>query len=82
MSEYRVRMAENGRLVLPVSVRDALGLRNGGDLLLTIDDGKVTLRSLDHTIREVQRLAKKYFPKGRSVVDEFLAERRAEAERE
>lgn len=82
MTEYRVKIAENGRMVLPASVREALGVRKGGDIVLTLDERGVTLRSLDQTIREVQQLAKKYFPRGKSVVDEFLAERRAEAEHE
>jgi AbrB family looped-hinge helix DNA binding protein len=82
MTEYRVKIAENGRMVLPASVREALGIRKGGDVVLTLDERGVTLRSLDQTIRDVQRLAKKYFPRGKSVVDEFLAERRAEAEHE
>lgn len=76
-----VKVAANGRMVLPVAIRRELGLVGDSKLILKVDDGKVTLHSISDGVRRAQELYRKYATKP-STVDDFLAERRAEAARE
>jgi AbrB family looped-hinge helix DNA binding protein len=72
-----------GRVVLPVAVRKALGLKAGSRLLLSVEGQVVTLTPMREAIRRAQELLAPYRPKdGHSVVDDLIADRRAEAERE
>lgn len=74
-----VRVAENGRMVLPRPVRDALGLRAGGRVTLTIEDDTVRLTPMRHGVRRAQELYRQHAATNRTV-DDFLRDRRAEAE--
>jgi AbrB family looped-hinge helix DNA binding protein len=79
---YHVKVARNGRLVIPAPVREALGLADGGDLILEVADNHLRLQTVQQRIREAQALVRKYVPANVSLADELIAERRAEAERE
>ena len=77
------RVAENGRLSIPTRQRKLLGLDNGGVVVIEVRDGELRIRSVQDVVAELQARVKKYFPKSDiSAVDELIAERRAEAERE
>ncbi len=78
----QVTIGDRGRLVLPASVRAALGLKPGTRMLLsTEDDGSLRLRPYRAVADGSRGLFAGLAEKG-SLVDELLAERRAEAERE
>jgi len=79
-----VKVAENGRLSLPVDVRRRLGVERGGSLVLHVDEeqGCVTLMTTEAMVRRVQRLARELLGDRIPSVDEFLAERREEAARQ
>ena len=76
---YVVKVGERGRLVLPAPVRDSLGLEDGSSMLLYLDESGGTIR-LERT-RDVARSGRGMFAdrSRRSLVDELLEERRAEA---
>lgn len=59
-----------------------MALRQGDAMLATLADGELRLVTLAERVRELQSLTAKYVPEGVSLVDELLAERRAEAARE
>ena len=78
---HHLRVDSTGRVVIPAELRRRWHLEQGDSLVLTDDEHGVRLKSLEDVVRESQE----YFTKltgGVSVVDELLAERRAEAERE
>lgn len=79
---YMVKVGNRGRLVLPAPVRDSLGLEEGSQLLLFLDESSESVRL--ERARDVARSSRGMFAddSGRSLVDELLDERRAEAERE
>lgn len=78
----RTKVDRNGRVLVPAEVRRALGLRDGSELLVTLEeDGRVVLATPTTAWARFQELARSASPKG-SVVDELLRERRAEARRE
>ena len=67
---------------MPKEKLEALGIPDGGKLLLTVDDGEPRASTRLTALRRIQRELKAYVPPGVSVVDEFLAEKRAEVARE
>ena len=75
----RVRIDSAGRVVIPVEVRKALGIESGQDLALSLDVDGVTLRTLEHARARVKAIARAHRKEAGSVVDAFLAARRAEA---
>jgi AbrB family looped-hinge helix DNA binding protein len=78
----QVTMGDQGRLVLPASVRSVLGLTSGTRMLLsTKDDGSLRLRPY-RAIADGGRGGFTDLADSGSLVDELLAGRRAEAERE
>ena len=84
MGAVTVKVDPSGRLVIPKEMREAMGIpEGGGDLLLSIgEDGELRALTREAAIRRVQQKLRALVPPGVSVVDEFLAERRAEAARE
>ena len=78
----RTRVSEGGRIVIPAEFREALGLAVGDEVRLRLDDGEIRIFTLEHAIRRAQELVRRYVPEGVSLVDELIAERRAEAARE
>ena len=51
-----IRIAENGRMVLPRSARKALGVTGAGVLVLSIDRDNVKLTSMHQSIKRAQDL--------------------------
>lgn len=74
-----LRLGPGGRVVIPAEMRDAMGLKQGDGLLATLADGELRMVTLAATVRELQALTRLYVPDGVSLVDELIAERRAEA---
>jgi AbrB family looped-hinge helix DNA binding protein len=78
----KVRLGPDGRVVIPVAFREALNLREGDVVIASVDEGEVRLSTMDAVARRVQAMVRKFIPEGVSLVDELIAERRAEAARE
>ncbi len=78
----QVTLGDRGRLVLPSSVRSALGLERGTRMLLSAeDDGTLRLRPYRVVAQESRGLLADLVKQG-SLVEELLAERRAQAQDE
>ena len=75
----RVRLDSGGRIVVPAGFRRALGVEGGEELLMSLDDGFVRLQTIDAALERVRAIARSKRRSDASVVDEFIAERRAEA---
>jgi AbrB family looped-hinge helix DNA binding protein len=80
--EARVRLNDKGALVIPVGIRRALGIKPGDGLLLRIEDCELRITTARQRLAKAQRLVRKHVPRGRSLVDELIAERRAAARHE
>jgi AbrB family looped-hinge helix DNA binding protein len=76
------RVDSAGRIVLPAQVRKELGLQPGSEVIVRFEDGELHITTRKAELRKVQEMVRKYIPKGVSLVDELIAERRAEAKRE
>jgi hypothetical protein len=70
-------IAADGRLFIPTKMREAMMLDGDGRITAYLVDGELRMISPRAALRNIQRTAEKYKKPGQSVVDEFLAERRA-----
>jgi len=75
-------VAANGRIVIPAEIRAALGVKDGGKLIARVENGALVLESIHTAVARAQAMVRKYVPAGTNLVDEFIAERHAEAARE
>lgn len=85
MEWAKAKLDDAGRLLIPAKFRKALEMRKDEFITLELDPDARELRvfTVREAIRRAQESMRKYAPAdGRSVVDEFIAERRAEAARE
>ncbi len=73
---------KGGRIVLPMAFVDALGAGEGDQVQLALDGDVVRVLSRAAALRELQAQVRRFVPEGASLVDELLAERRAEAAKE
>ena len=73
---------KGGRIVLPMAFLEALGAGEGDQVQLALDGDVVRVLSRAAALRELQAQVRRYVPEGVSLVDELLAERRAEAAEE
>jgi AbrB family looped-hinge helix DNA binding protein len=78
----RARLGSGGRLVIPAEIRRELGLQEGEPVVMRVENGELRIWSLSEGIRRVQERMKPHIIPGQSVVDELIAERRAENARE
>ena len=72
-----LRVAPDGRLLIPAEMREAMGLGEGGAVTARVEEGELRLLSRAVAIRQVQARLRRRKRPGESVVDRFLAERRA-----
>lgn len=78
-----LEVAVDGRLELPEPLRSALGVQRGGKVMAQrAEDGTVTLHGLEAAVKQAQAIFRRYAKPGVSLVDELIADRRAEALRE
>ncbi|WP_307862438.1 AbrB/MazE/SpoVT family DNA-binding domain-containing protein [Pseudonocardia parietis] len=71
----------DGRILIPAQVRRDLGLHAGSTLLLSVEDGRVVMESREQLVARMRReIAESWQGDPQtSVVEELLADRRAEA---
>lgn len=82
MNSVRARVTEAGRVSLPAEFRKAVGLGRGGDVVVELVAGReIRIRTLDEVVARAQELTRELLGGGEGAsVDDFLAERRREAE--
>ena len=80
--ETRMRVSQNGRIVIPASFRKTLGIKAGDEVLLRLQDHELRITTQQRRVQQAQRRARQYVKPGTSLVDELLAERREAARNE
>lgn len=82
MKDYEVRVQDDGHMVLPADLRQTLGIAEGDQLVFRTSGDRVELITARRSRDRAQDRMKRLFPDVSGVVDDFLAERRAEAKGE
>jgi AbrB family looped-hinge helix DNA binding protein len=77
-----VVLGESGRIVLPASIRNELGLKAGDRLTVTSEPGAIRILSRKMALKSIRAGIIKHRGSLDGILDEFLAERREEAARE
>jgi len=79
----RAKVTPAGRLSLPADIRRKHGLARGGEVIVHDTGDAIVLRTVDEVVARAQALARKLVQdKDGASVDDFLADRRREAEHE
>lgn len=83
---YHAKVISGGKIVIPAELRREFGIKDGDSLVIERDDkGGLVLKTYAQVVKEVQaefRAMRGDQSDRGSVVDELLAERRVEAQRE
>lgn len=82
---YQAKVINGGKVVIPADLRRAAGIREGDVVVFDTDEaGNIVLKTRTQVVREVQAAFRAMREPGVAygVVDELIAERRAEAARE
>ncbi|MEJ1158080.1 AbrB/MazE/SpoVT family DNA-binding domain-containing protein [Prosthecomicrobium sp. N25] len=74
---FKVTVGPGGRVVIPAEVRRAMGIEEGQVLYTRYENNEWHVLTRAEAVRRVQEFARQFKKPGQSVVDEFLAERRA-----
>jgi AbrB family looped-hinge helix DNA binding protein len=78
-SEARMRVNENGRVVIPAPFRKRVGINIGDEVVLRIENDELRITTLKRNLERAQRLVRKHVKPGASLVDELIRERREAA---
>ena len=79
----KLKVGPGGRVLIPAELRAALGVAEGDTLVATLEDGELRLMSVQTAVLRAQALVRRSIPVlTGSVVDELIADRRRENERD
>ncbi len=76
------QMNDQGRVVIPAAIRREMGLDGPTELVFRLEGDKVTIETIEEAVASVQRIVAQYVESDGSQVDDFIAERRAQAAHE
>lgn len=80
--QTRTLVGAKGRIVIPIEMREALGIDEGDKVTLRVEDHELRISTIRGRIRRAQERAAKYVKPGTLVSDELSAERREAAKHE
>jgi AbrB family looped-hinge helix DNA binding protein len=78
---YQAKIISGGKVVIPAEFRRKFGLQDGDTVLIDSTEGGIIISTYEQRLRSVQQGMRENV-RAPFTVDDFIAERRAEAERE
>ena len=81
MREFKTKLGDGGRLVIPAKYRKALDLKPGDEIVMLLEKNEIRVMGSQQAIKQAQAIVRRYIPEGRSLSDELIQERREEASR-
>ena len=72
-----LKVSSDGRVLIPLEMREAMALGDDGRVTARVESGELCLVSPAVAVRQIQARMRKFKKPGESIVDQFLAERRA-----
>ena len=79
---FRARVDPAGRVLIPASSRQRLGIGQGDEVIVEVDDRGIHITTSAQALKQAQDYLAQFVNPGESIVDELIRERRAEAARE
>jgi AbrB family looped-hinge helix DNA binding protein len=79
---FRARVDLAGRVLIPASSRQRLGIGQGDEVIVEVDDRGIHITTAAQALKDAQDFFATIKKPGESIVDELIRERRAEAARE
>ena len=73
------KIGPGGRIVIPAPIRRELGLKTGDDVSFRVVDGALRVDSRKAALKRIQDSFLATVPRGVSLADELIADRRREA---
>ena len=83
MDNFTLHTDSQGRVILPAWWRKKEGVDPSTELCVAVtEQGSLVVETREQGLRRARALMRKYIPKGVTLSDELIADRRAEAARE
>ena len=79
MTAVRIKMGTNGRLVVPAKLRKEIGLSDGRAILLETVGGELRVRPMEDVLQHARDRLRTFLGDGKSLSEELIRDRRAEA---
>jgi AbrB family looped-hinge helix DNA binding protein len=79
---FKARIDDSGRIVLPAELRSDLGMSVGDTVTIVKDTSGIHVRTQAQALKAIQDYFQSFVPEDVSLVDELIAERRAEVKAE
>jgi len=73
------KIVEGGRLIVPAAFRKEMGLVKGDAVIMEMHGDELRVRPAKSALKRLREKLRASQPGGASVVDKFIAERRADA---
>jgi AbrB family looped-hinge helix DNA binding protein len=80
-SVAQVKVGPDGRILIPAAMRRAAGLEPGATVVVDLTNGLIRIGTFANRLKAAQDLIAHLVKPGVGMVDEFIAEKRAAAER-
>jgi AbrB family looped-hinge helix DNA binding protein len=78
MENIRTKIAENGSITIPADYLKAMGLHDGDEIIIRLENDGLHIFTPQQAIKHAQELVRRYVPEDQSLVDELIADRRLE----
>ena len=78
----KAKITKGGKVSIPSFYRKYLHLKDGTEVIFSVQDNQVTISPLSATLENTRKLINKYHNTGESLVDKLIAERKHEAQNE
>lgn len=79
---HMTRIGKSGRLVIPIQYRKALGLTEGGGIMISLKDGHIEISPIEEAIKIAQEKVRKYLKPGADLVEMLFEDRTEEVDNE
>ncbi|WP_449245256.1 AbrB/MazE/SpoVT family DNA-binding domain-containing protein [Desulfobacca acetoxidans] len=80
MEPVRTTLGKNGAVGIPAQYRKILGLKTGDEVVLLLQEGEIRIVPRLQAVQQAQANVRRFIPEGRSLADELIQDRRAEAQ--
>ena len=64
--KYRIKVGKGGRVTIPKAIRDNLGIREGDELVISVEDSKIVIEKMDFDINEFDEIIRRHLETIRS----------------